>query len=108
MPRAALLLATLLALPAPAEESAPLEQLWQRPKDVASRDVVHGWGGKALEPSPKTVFKFKSEDKKGHSGGYEVEDAQGRTWDVKIGDEAQSEFVLSSSFFSHSICSGTG
>ena len=30
MPRAALLLATLLALPAPAEESAPLEQLWQR------------------------------------------------------------------------------
>jgi len=88
-------LAALLALPSLAAESPPLEQLWQRPKDVATRDVVHGWGGKALEPSPKAVYKFKSEDTRGHSGGYEVVDAQGRTWDVKIGDEAQSEFVLS-------------
>ena len=95
MPRASVLLAALLALPCLAGESTPLEQLWQRPKDIATRDVVHGWGGSALQPSSKTVYKFKSEDTKGHSKGYEVVDPQGRTWDVKIGDEAQSEFVLS-------------
>jgi hypothetical protein len=78
-----------------AEEAVPLAQLWERPHDIAARDVVHGWGGKALEPSSKTVYKFESEDKKGHSKGYEVVDPQGRTWDVKIGEEAQSEFVLS-------------
>jgi len=92
---AASLTLALLWAPALAAEGTPLSQLWERPHDIAARDVVHGWGGKALEPSPKTVYRFKSEDTRGHSGGYEVVDPQGRTWDVKVGDEAQSEFVLS-------------
>ena len=93
--RLVLLTLALLWAPARAEEAAPLAQLWQRPHDIGARDVAHGWGGKALEPSPKTVYRFLSEDTKGHSKGYEVMDPQGRTWDVKIGEEAQSEFVLS-------------
>ena len=94
--RGALLLTlAILWAPARTEESVPLAQLWERPHDIAARDVVHGWGGKALEPSSKTVYRFVSEDRKGHSKGYEVMDPQGRTWDVKIGDEAQSEYVLS-------------
>ncbi len=88
-------LALLLCAPLLAEEAVPLAQLWERPHDIAARDVVHGWGGKALEPSSKVVYRFVSEDTKGHSKGYEVMDPQGRTWDVKIGDEAQSEYVLS-------------
>ncbi|HEX5041943.1 MAG TPA: hypothetical protein VFV75_03505 [Candidatus Polarisedimenticolaceae bacterium] len=94
--RGILLLALLvLSHPAAAEEAVPLGQLWERPHDIAARDVLHGWGGKALVPSPRTVYRFVSEDTKGHSKGYEVVDPQGRTWDVKIGEEAQSEFVLS-------------
>ena len=68
--RGALVLSlAILWAPARTEESVPLAQLWERPHDIAARDVVHGWGGKALEPSSKTVYRFVSEDRKGHSKG---------------------------------------
>jgi hypothetical protein len=88
-----LLLVTLLAASAP--DTPSIAQLWERPHDIAARNMAHGRGGKKLVPSSKTAFRFLSADTKGHSDGYEVEDPEGRRWDVKIGDEAQSECVTS-------------
>jgi hypothetical protein len=71
-----------------------MEELWIEPADIAARDLFHGPGGEELIP-PDVVYRFESEDTKGHSGGYEVVDPEGRTWDVKIGHEAQPETVVS-------------
>jgi hypothetical protein len=72
-----------------------MSELWVDPSDLSSRDLFLGSGGSALVPRSNTVFRFKSEDTKGHSKGYDVVDPQGRKWDVKIGEEAQSEVVVS-------------
>jgi hypothetical protein len=94
MHRAGLLLVASLSFPLAAAEKAPLEQLWEPPKDLSARDLYRGPGGTKLAPA-EGVFRFVSEDTEGHSGGYEVIDARGRRWDVKIGEEAQVELVVS-------------
>jgi hypothetical protein len=91
---AALLTLALLLPPLLAKEAAPLSEVWTEPTDLESRDLFHGRGGKALVP-PDVPYRFISEDTKGHSDGYEVEDPQGRVWDVKVGHEGPSETVLS-------------
>lgn len=70
-------------------------QLWEEPLDLASRDLFHGPGGKALAPDAATPFTFVSEDSGGYSSGYEVRDPDGRLWSVKLGPEAQTEVVVS-------------
>ena len=88
------LLVASLSISVLGAEKVPLEQLWQEPEDLAARDLFHGPGGTALAPAEGT-FRFVSEDTEGHSAGYEVIDARGRRWDVKIGEEAQVELVVS-------------
>ena len=76
---------------ASAPEGRPAErvaELWQEPPDVASRDLVYGPGGRALAPRPDVAYRVVGLDTKGHSESYDVVDPAGRTWDVKIGDEA--------------------
>jgi len=94
MRRAALLLAVSLGLSTAGSEKAPIEQLWEPPKDIGARDLFHGPGGTELAP-PDAPFRFVSEDTEGNSGGYEVIDVHGRRWDVKTGEEAQVELVVS-------------
>lgn len=72
-----------------------MASLWVEPGDIASRNLFYGPGGARLAPRPDVPYRFKKLDTKGHSGGYDVEDPEGRKWDVKIGDEAQSETVVS-------------
>ncbi len=85
-----------IALAKKAEQpTAPLEQLWVEPTDLQSRDLFYGVGGTKLAPKPAERFNMKDLDKTGHSGGYDVVDSSGRKWDVKIGDEAQSEVAVS-------------
>ena len=60
---------------------------------MTSRDLLYGRGGKALVPSPTIPFEFKGIDTVGYSTGYDVLDPQGRKWDVKTGDEGQTEVV---------------
>jgi len=72
-----------------------MEQLWVEPADISSRDLFHGRGGKALVPDPRVTYRFKKYEASGHSKGYEVEDAGGRTWKVKVGNEAQAEIAVS-------------
>jgi hypothetical protein len=77
------------------EAKANIAELWQDPGDVTSRDLFYGRGGKALVPSPTTPFDFEGIDTVGYSTGYDVIDPQGRKWDVKTGDEGQTEVVAS-------------
>lgn len=78
--------------PPPAEKIA---ELWQLPQDLASRDLFHGPGGAALVPAAGVAYTWVATDTTGYSPGYEVRGADGRTWDVKLGIEAQPEVVAS-------------
>ena len=80
---------------AQAQGKPNIAELWQDPGDVTARDLFYGRGGKALLPSPTTPFEFKAIDTVGYSTGYDVVDPQGRKWDVKTGDEGQTEVVSS-------------
>src|ERR1044072_1439954 len=64
--------------------------LWERPNDIASRDLFLGPGGAAMRPDLRHIA-FIKEEKGGYSKKYRVRDGAGREWVVKIGKEAQSE-----------------
>jgi hypothetical protein len=65
--------------------------LWRHPGHIPSRDLRYGPGSPELAPSPP--FTFIEEDKKGESPKFNVRDARGVVWTVKLGDEAQAETV---------------
>ena len=64
--------------------------LWERPSNIASRDLFLGPGGAAMRPDLRRITFIKQE-KGGYSKKYRVRDGAGREWVVKIGKEAQSE-----------------
>jgi len=64
--------------------------LWERPNDIAARDLYLGPGGAAMRPDVRRIT-FIKEEKGGYSKKYRVRDGAGREWVVKIGKEAQSE-----------------
>jgi hypothetical protein len=68
-------------------------ELWAEPG--AARDLFWGVGGRDAAPDPRGEFQFVARDTTGQSPGYDVRDAQGRLWSVKLGPEAQSEVVVS-------------
>ena len=72
-----------------------IAELWQDPGEIAARDLRWGRGGEALHPSPEVEYEFKAIDAVGYSAGYDVVDPQGRKWDVKTGDEGQTEVIAS-------------
>jgi hypothetical protein len=72
-----------------------LAQLWQAPQDLAARDLFYGVGGAEKAPAPDAPFTWVATDTKGYSPGFTVRDTAGRTWDAKLGPEAQSEVVAS-------------
>lgn len=63
--------------------------LWRDPGNVSSLDLFHGPGGK--DHAPGSTYTFLKEDSGGSNPKFEVEDAKGVTWKVKLGNEAQSE-----------------
>jgi hypothetical protein len=67
--------------------------LWRHPKDIATRDLIYGPGGKAH--SPVGPFTFDKEDLKGTNPKFDVIAANGGKWKVKLGEEAQPETVAS-------------
>lgn len=80
-----------------APELAPskLAELWQRPDDIARRDLFHGSGGRRLAPAAGGRYTLIEIDDKGFSPGYDVKDDRGREWSVKLGPEARTEVVVS-------------
>lgn len=67
--------------------------LWRDPGNIRHRDLYYGPGSKALAPQPP--FRFVKEVKEGGMPKFDVEDARGVKWRVKLGPEAQSETAAS-------------
>ena len=65
--------------------------MWNDPKDLKSRDLFYGPGGK--EHAPKGTFTFVEEDREGGSPKFVVRDAEGGKWKAKLGLEARPETV---------------
>ena len=65
--------------------------LWRDPGNVSSRDLRYGPGSASL--APVAPFTFVEEDKGGESPKFDVRDARGVRWGVKLGPEAQAETV---------------
>lgn len=85
---------TLQAQPeAPAKFS--VAELWQEPADLLQRDLYAGPGGAELAPPRDKPFQFVAHKTTGVNPGYDVKDANGRSWSVKLGVEAQSEVTAS-------------
>ena len=67
--------------------------LWRDPGDMRKRDLYYGPGSEALAPKPP--FKFVKEIQEGGMPKFDVEDARGVKWRVKLGEEAQAETASS-------------
>lgn len=65
--------------------------IWRDPGNIAARDLMFGPGSPDL--APVAPFTFIKESKKGESPKFDVRDARGTTWTVKLGEEAQTETV---------------
>jgi hypothetical protein len=67
--------------------------LWRDPGDIAEKDMFYGEDGKDGQPVPP--FKFIDEDMNGTNPKFNVEDANGGKWRVKLGEESRPEVVAS-------------
>jgi hypothetical protein len=65
--------------------------LWINPGNISQRNLTYGPGAANLMPAPP--FVFIEEDKGGESPKFDVRDARGIQWSVKLGPEAQAETV---------------
>lgn len=74
---------------------ADIAELWQEPVDLVERDLFNGPGGAELAPPPNGTYEFVAFKTTGTNPGYDVKDASGRLWSVKLGIEAQSEVTAS-------------
>jgi hypothetical protein len=75
----------------PKEVSTGPAVMWNDPKDLKSRDLFYGPGGK--EHAPKGAFTFVGEDHGGGSPKFVVRDDEGWKWKAKLGLEARPETV---------------
>jgi hypothetical protein len=78
----------------PAPQVAVLE-LWSEPTNLAERDLTWGSANEKSAPARNEVYTVLALDKSGYSRGYDVKGPDGREWDIKVGNEVQSEIVLS-------------
>jgi hypothetical protein len=84
------------ALKTPTDQpAADVAQLWIEPRDLESRNLFDGPGGPALAPGATTAFELVKVDNTGYSRGYDVRDAKGTIWSVKLGPEAHTEMAAS-------------
>lgn len=67
--------------------------LWTNPADLESRDLFYGCGGKRHQPRGK--LKFIAEEHHGINPKFDVRDADGVRWGVKLGAEARPEVAAS-------------
>ena len=65
--------------------------IWRDPGRVSELNLMYGAGGSEHAPDPHGVFTFVEEDKSGTSAKFDVKDANGVEWRVKLGAEPQSE-----------------
>jgi hypothetical protein len=78
------------AAPGPVIESgAHPGVLWREPRDIETRNLYYGPGGKAH--APHGPYTFIEEDKSGTQPKFTVRDGHGVKWTVKLGFESRSE-----------------
>ena len=65
--------------------------LWRDPGNISQRDLRYGPGSAAM--APVAPFTFIEENKSGESPKFDVRDARGDVWTIKLGPEAQAETV---------------
>ena len=75
--------------------SEAAEEIWVEPADLEQRDLFRGPAMGPEPPQSNASFAFVKVDTSGRSPGYDVRDANGVAWSVKLGPEAQSEVVAS-------------
>ncbi|HKP36553.1 MAG TPA: hypothetical protein VJT71_06815 [Pyrinomonadaceae bacterium] len=73
------------------ETAAASALIWRDPGSISERDMRFGPGAAHL--APVAPFTFLKEVKSGESPKFEVRDARGVKWVVKLGEEAQAETV---------------
>jgi len=100
--RVFLLVSTFAACSAPAAQrdtrtpDFTIDELWQDPVDLPSRDLFYGPGGEAVAPPPSGAhYQFVGYKTGGTNPGYNARDAAGRLWSVKLGIEAPAEVTAS-------------
>ena len=73
-------------------EAMDLPALIARNRDApATLDLIDGAGGKEHAPDPNDPYVFIEEDLKQSQPKFDVQDAQGIRWRVKLGEEAKAE-----------------
>lgn len=65
--------------------------IWRNPGPIASLNLLYGAGGKTHAPDSRGTFTFIKEDPLATSPKFDVMDANGVEWKVKLGEEPQSE-----------------
>src|SRR5262245_59878919 len=62
---------------------APLAEFWQRPRDLATRDLYCGPWGCERAPDARDTYTFVRRKAQGTNPGVVVADSAGREWHVK-------------------------
>lgn len=61
----------------------PIAEMWERPDDLATRDLFYGPWGREHAPAHDAVYTFVKSKRTGMNPGMTVRDPEGRTWSVK-------------------------
>lgn len=69
--------------------------IWREPTDLEQRDLFNGPGGAERAPKADERFEFLEMKPSGVNPGYDVRDAAGQRWSVKLGVESRTEIVMS-------------
>lgn len=67
--------------------------IWHDPGNIAALNLFYGQGGQ--KGAPQAPFVFESEDHSGTNPKFDVRDAAGKKWRVKLGEEVRPEVVAS-------------
>jgi hypothetical protein len=65
--------------------------IWRDPGDISTLNLIYGAGGSEHAPDPNGTYTFDKEIMHGTSPKFDVNDAQGVKWRVKLGQEVQAE-----------------
>jgi hypothetical protein len=65
--------------------------LWRHPQNIPAMNLFYGSGGRDHAPDPRGTYNFVKEDSSGTSAKFDIQDANGVEWRVKLGAEPQSE-----------------
>jgi len=65
--------------------------IWRDPGNVPTLNLLYGAGGSEHAPDLHGTYTFEKEDMNGTSPKFDVKDAQGVEWRIKLGEEPQAE-----------------